>query len=499
MALVKGTNPIIMADVPDPDVIFADGAFYMINTTMHFMPGGEILRSYDLINWEHAAYVFDSIDGTPAQRLEGDLDIYGKGMWAGSLRFHDGMFYVAFSCNDTKKTYIYRAPSAEGPWVRNDIEGFYYDLSLLFDGDRVFVVHGNTDIYMTELNSDLTAPKEGGLSRLIVHDEQAKILGYEGSHIYKIDGRYYLFLIHSLPDRWMRTEAMFSSDSPEGEFVGGDILEASLDDRPDGCAQGGIVEGPEGIWHAVLFRDNGALGRIPVLADVDKTEDGFVFHKPSRDISAVSLRPGYTYRPLVGSDDFRTASDDRVEYGSFGFRSFWQFDHEPELSLITRDLKEGTVTIRTGKVTDSFTHAKNMLTQRTVGPKCSAEVTLDASDIGEGDTAGLAILQGRYAYVGITRRDGELYAVMCSEGAEHEAVRIGSPVIRLRSSCDFEDGRDVVTFFIDTDRGMRRIGEAHKLEFTLDHFTGARFALFILSSKKEGGEATFSSFEYFKD
>ena len=224
MALIKGTNPILMADVPDPDVIRVGDTYYMINTTMHFMPGGEILRSYDLINWEHETYVFDTIDGTPAQKLEGDLNIYGKGMWAGTIRHHDGMFYVAFSCNDTKKTYLYRSKDIKGPWKRNIIEGFYYDMSLLFDDDKVYVVHGNTDIFITELNEDLTGPKEGGLARQIVKDTNAKILGYEGSHIYKIDGRYYLFLIHSLPDRWMRTEAMYSADSLEDEFTGVTVL-----------------------------------------------------------------------------------------------------------------------------------------------------------------------------------------------------------------------------------------------------------------------------------
>lgn len=49
-------------DYPDPDVIFVNNTFYMISTTMHYMPGAEILRSYDLINWEHAAFVYDRLD-----------------------------------------------------------------------------------------------------------------------------------------------------------------------------------------------------------------------------------------------------------------------------------------------------------------------------------------------------------------------------------------------------------------------------------------------------
>ena len=487
MALIKGTNPILMADVPDPDVIRVGDTYYMINTTMHFMPGGEILRSYDLINWEHETYVFDSIDGTPAQRLEGDLNIYGKGMWAGTIRRHDGMFYVAFSCNDTKKTYLYRSEDIKGPWKRNVIEGFYYDMSLLFDEDKVYVVHGNTEVYITELDKDLTGPLEGGLSRLIVKDTDAEILGYEGSHIYKIDGRYYLFLIHSLPDRWMRTEAMFTSDSPEGEFTGGDILCASLEDRPDGLAQGGIVEGKDGRYHAVLFRDNGALGRIPVVIPVTKTEGGFAFAKPSKCIENTSSRPDHVYKPLAGSDDFK-ADDDRE---SFGFKSIWQFNHEPDLSLIRRDEEKGVVYIRTAKVTDKVTQAKNTLTQRTSGPVCSAEVTVDAKDLKEGDTAGLMLLQGKYSYAGITVKDGKCFCIMNATGEIIEEIPSDS-VIRLRAECDFTNGKDEVRYFVNG----KAIGKPFHMEFTLEHFTGARFALFVSSREQAGGEAGFSEFIY---
>ena len=233
-------------DIPDPDVIFHGGYYYLITTTMHFFPGGEILRSEDLKKWEHYSYVFDKLDSTPARRLEGDEHIYGKGMWAPSLRFNDGMFYVAFSSNDTHKTYLYRAEDLKGPWKLNEIKGFYHDLSLLFDNGKAYIVYGNTQIHLTELNSDLTAPEEGGLDRIIVDDSGNPMLGYEGSHVYKIDGRYYLFLIHSLRDKWRRVEAMYVSDSLEGEFTGGDIFDDDLGIRDTGFAQGGVVKGPSG-------------------------------------------------------------------------------------------------------------------------------------------------------------------------------------------------------------------------------------------------------------
>ena len=67
---MNNINPITKLDYPDPEVIRVGDTYYMVSTTMYFMPGCEILRSYDLVNWEHAVYVYDTLDGTAAQRLE---------------------------------------------------------------------------------------------------------------------------------------------------------------------------------------------------------------------------------------------------------------------------------------------------------------------------------------------------------------------------------------------------------------------------------------------
>ena len=86
-------NPITRQDYPDPDVIRVNDTYYMVSTTMHFMPGGVILRSYDLVNWEIVTYLYDNLESTPEQRLEKG-NIYGKGMWAASIRYHKDTFYV---------------------------------------------------------------------------------------------------------------------------------------------------------------------------------------------------------------------------------------------------------------------------------------------------------------------------------------------------------------------------------------------------------------------
>ena len=518
-------NPSLKMDFPDPDVIFVDGVYYMISTTMHFLPGGQILRSYDLLNWEHAAYVFDRLDSTDAQKLTDDKYIYGKGMWAASLRYHKGTFYVVFVCNDTWKTYLYRAEKIEGPWRKSEIEGFYHDCSLLFDDDdRIYIVYGNRQIYLTELNSELTGPKEGGLHRLIVEDSEEARLGYEGSHLYKINGRYYLFFIHSLAERWRRVEACFSSDSLEGEFTGGDILNDDMGFRDSGVAQGGIVCGVDDTWNAVLFQDSGAIGRIPVVVPVSWDGDRIVFgvdgevpHDMMLPVSA-KAKKHYEYAPLIGSDDFKygftwgenkDTDEFRRTFGTFGFRSFWQFNHEPDLDLVFRDENEGKLWIKTDKLSLNLNHARNTLTQRMVYPGCTSEVTIDGSQLRDGDCAGLCVLQGDYCWVGIEKKDGKLYEVMyahtSTEGPwdispvkgdvlEERALPDDKTTIKVRMKALFENEKDEAECEIFEDGKWEKTGTPHKLRFRLDHFTGARFGLFAYSQKETGGQAGFSEF-----
>ena len=519
----KPINPLTKLDYPDVDVIRVEDTYYMVSTTMYFMPGCEILRSYDLVNWEHAAYVYDRLDGTPDQRLEGEGNIYGKGMWAASLRYHKGRFYVCFVANDTGKTYLYTAEAIEGSWEKHYIEGFYHDGSLLFDDDdSVYIVYGNKHVRLLQLEEDLSGPKEGGLNRLIISDEGNPMLGYEGAHFYKINGKYYVFLIHSLRDRWRRVEACFVADSLEGEFKGGDIFNDDMGYCGQGVAQGGIVDTPEGKWYSILFQDRGAVGRIPVLIPFVWENDYPVFGengKVPEEIQVVSTRPEHICTPLVESDDFKTmpelSEQESVRrYGCFGLKSVWQFNHEPKLSLVEHRPEEGSLLIRTDKICSNVTQAKNTLTQRMLYPGCSAEVTLDISGLKDGDYAGLCALQGCYGFVGVTKREGKTYIVMVSKEAEtahmnaftkdspnekeQETVLVEGDSVRIRVDADFTDMKDEAKFFYfdRSDFTYKKIGITHKMYFKLDHFTGCRFGLFVYSTKETGGYAGFSHFIY---
>ncbi|MCR4989352.1 MAG: glycoside hydrolase 43 family protein [Lachnospiraceae bacterium] len=513
----ENLNPIIRSDYPDPDVIRVGDTYYMISTTMHFMPGGVILRSYDLLNWEIASYIFDSLDDSPAERLELESTNYAGGMWAGSLRYHDGMFYAAFISHFSETTYLYTAKDVCDKWEKHTIEGMYHDLSLLFDDDgRKYIVYGNTEIHLTELNDDLTAPKKGGLDRIIIEDKTERILGYEGSHLYKINGKYYLFLINWPKDKektW-RTESCFVADSLDGEFKGGVVLKDDRGFFGQGVAQGGIVDTPGGKWYSVMFQDSGAVGRMPILCPVTFDKDGFpVFgsagHIPE-DFEVASSRPYYRYEPMNTSDSFVKNDPSKDDYDCI--KKQWQWNHVPDRDLFALR-PEGGLTLRTGKLCSNLTHARNTLTQRMIFPRCEAEVTIDASGLKNGDRAGLCALQGCYGYLAITREAGAYYLIKVVRNLNSEPAKVGASgdylpgevveKIRLSGStvtvclkANFEDLTDKLDFYYMKDNKFVKVGESHQLKYRLDHFTGARYGLFLYATEEIGGEATFTDFVF---
>lgn len=513
--VMRRENPVIRADYPDPDVIRVGDVYYMLSSTLHFLPGGVILRSYDLLNWEIAGYVFETFEGTEEARMTNERSNYGCGMWAGSLRFHKGRFYVSFAAKETCKTYFYSADSVEGPWESVCIDFYFHHGSLFFDDDdRVYLVFGHRELWIRELLPDLSGLKPGGFLRRLLEEREEVWLGYEGSHFQKINGRYYLFTIHwPKGGTGRRIQLCFAGDTLEGEFVGGPVLDDAPGFGNDGVAQGGLVETNDGSWYGMLMQDKGAAGRSPVLVPVT-WKDGFPLFGRGGKVPCIAEtkgnRPHYDYEPLYCSDSFDYRTD---EEGHCRLKRQWQWNHEPNPALW--EIVSSGLRIITGKLCVNVTQAVNTLTQRMFFPKSSVEVTVDASDLNEGDYAGLCALQGCYGLLAITRELSRYYLVVIERedteknrstripdympGVITEKTSLVSPRVRLRMEADFTKGTDTVHFFYREPREggkWRRAGGSHRLYFGLDHFAGGRFGLAVYATKKTGGSAAFRDFVY---
>ena len=235
------------------------------------------------------------------------------------------------------------------------------------------------------MKPDLSGIKEG-TERIFIENASAPSgdnvgLPAEGSQLFKVNGKYYLFNI-TWPRGGMRTVVIHRADNMNGPWEG----RVALQDK--GVAQGGLIDTPDGRWFAYLFRDNGAVGRIPYLVPV-KWEDGWpvlgINGKVPETLdlpASKGLIPG-----IVASDEFIRKKKDAA------LPLVWQWNHNPDNSLWSVGERKGYLRLKTGRVDADFLSARNTLTQRTVGPVCSGTTSMDVSNMKEGDFAGLALLQ----------------------------------------------------------------------------------------------------------
>jgi beta-xylosidase len=491
----KAHNPIIFADVPDMSMIRVGDTYFMSSTTMHMSPGVPIMKSKDLINWQIVSYCYDTLVSNDDMNLENGKSTYGKGSWASSIRYHNGTFYVSTFASTSGKTHIYSTQNIEkGIWKTISFRPSLHDHSLFFDDDgKVYMLYGNKKLTLVELNDDLSGIKEGGVNLVVIENTAAPTdsiansgLG-EGSQLFKVNSKYYLFNI-TWPRGGMRTVVIHRADKLTGPWEG----RIALQDL--GVAQGGLIDKPDGTWYSYLFRDYGAVGRIPYLVPV-KWVDGWPALGENGKVPATlnlpankSLIPG-----IVNSDEFSRKNNKPT------LPLVWQWNHNPDKRLWSLTERKGFLRLKTGRIDTSFLLAKNTLTQRTIGPVCTGSISLDISNMKDGDFAGLSLLQKNYGLVGVRINGNNKIIVMINAtgGKPVEAAQLPleQKTVHFKAECDFTEKKDVADFFYSLDgKNWKPIGTQLKMAYTLPHFMGYRFALFNYATKNIGGSVDFDYF-----
>lgn len=320
------SNPVIYADVPDMDIIRVNDTYYMVSTTMHLSPGCPIMKSKDLVNWEIVNYVYDILGDTDAMNLRNGESMYGNGQWAASLQYHNNKYYVVFNSNTTGHAYIYTTDDIEkGSWTKTELAKSYHDMALFFDDNTPYIVYGSGEIKYVELSEDLSGEKEGGKSGTLFSAHSGADAGkfdgglsFEGTHVMKKDGYYYVFNI-CWPSGKPRIEVCHRSKSfIDGTWETKEILNANFSNNGTsaGVAQGGVIDTEDGRWYGFMFQDHGAIGRTPILTDC-KWIDGWPMLGKDGDGKTVEAEmklpvEGSESKSLVKSDEFYNDAEHRV-------------------------------------------------------------------------------------------------------------------------------------------------------------------------------------------
>lgn len=492
--LSQALNPIIYADVPDLSMVRVGKSYYMSSTTMHLSPGVPIMKSNDLVNWKIISYVYDTLANIPDLNLADGKSAYGRGSWASSLRFQYGVFYLSTFSSTTGKTYVFKTKDIEKScWERMSFSPSLHDNSIFFDDDgKVYMIYGVSKLKMVELKKGFSGIVENS-ERVLIENASAPagnniMLGAEGSQLFKVHGKYYLFNI-TWPRNGMRTVVIHRANDIDGPWEG----KLALQDL--GVAQGGLIDMPDGRWYAYLFRDYGGVGRIPYLVPVQWKDgwpvlgmDGKVPEKMDMPKNK-SLIPG-----IVHSDEFTRKKNDN------SMPLVWQWNHNPDHSLWNLNARKGYLRLKTGRLDTSFVFARNTLSQRTIGPECMGSTSIDITNMKEGDFAGLGLLQKNYGLIGVQVYSNQKSIVMVSANTgkpiEIEKIPLTQNLIYLKAECNFKERADIAQFYYSlTGKNWINIGEPLKMPYTIPHFMGYRFCLFNYATKNTGG---FADFDYFR-
>lgn len=479
-------NPLTYTDIPDNDVIRVGEDFYMISTTMYFCPGAPIMHSRDLVHWNIVSYVYDFLDDDDTYNLRDGRHAYGKGQWAASLRYHEGMYYAMFVALDQGKTYVFRTDDiTKSYWQKTEIDRVFHDPGLIFDEGRAYVVWGAGTLRITELKPDLSGVLEGGVDRVLLELPENGMLRGEGTHMYHIGDWYYLLEI-DWPRGDVRTETCWRSRELLGEYESKIVLKGEFDGRKDGVAQGAIVDTENGDWYAVMFQDHGAVGRIPTLQPVTWTDGWPVLGDdtvPVKDFQ-VRLAP-YGENHVWASDEFGSSSLDLV----------WQWNHKPVDGAWSLSERPGWMRLTTSHLATGIADARNTLTQRTVGPACFSEVKIDASGLKPGDHAGLCAFQSHYCALEVQVDES---GARCLVGLDFEGEVFREELDRaevvLKIIYDFNEDIAYMAYSLDGEE-WSSIDYSLKMRYTLDYFTGYRSALYCYATSETGG---FADFDYFR-
>ncbi len=514
----KIQNPMLWADVPDPDVIRVGDTYYLVSTTMHLMPGAPIMTSKDLKNWETVGYIFDRLTDSPKYDLLNGT-VYGRGQWATSLKYHNGKFYALLAPNERGAmgdTYIFSAEKAEGPWTIVSRMRHFHDCSLFFDDDgRVYVIYGTGE--MMELKPDLSDVIEGTHQQLFQREEDEKGI-LEGSRMIKHNGKYYLLMIsHVYAPGKHRREVCYRADNIRGPYEKQVILESEFGGFSYE-AQGTIVDTPDGDWIGIIFQDRGGVGRVLTVMPC-RWVNGWPMLGDENGKVPETVRPlvyGQPATAIVKSDDF---SSDKLGL-------HWQWNHNPIDEAWSLKERPGFLRLKTNRVVSNLYLAPNTLTQRMEGPTCSGTIAIDISKMKDGDCAGLAAFNSDTGALVIKKKGKNLVLEMVEMSVtltdlDKEVTNVEEKVIEsiplnaqlstlnaqlfLRIDADFRPvnghGRDAANFYYSIDGSQwTQIGtKDYRLNFDWRRFfMGSKFGIFCYATKKKGGYVDIEAFDYNK-
>ena len=519
-------NPVLPGDFSDPDVIRVGGDYYFITSTFQYSPGMAVLHSKDLVNWEFLSHCVADLTQMGPELNWDRMNRYNRGIYAGTIRYHDGKFWVFWTTMD-EGVFMTTASNAAGPWAPVtrvwDSQGWDDPAPFWDDDGQAYLIlsnPGNTQDNLGKWVPHLFKLSRGGTR---IDAASAKVLDAfstsEGNKLYKINGLYYFFHNEYHRKQNVRVGVMMRAHSLNGPWEKKTILEDApgrYDRQPN---QGGLVQTEAGDWCFITQQGRGENGAeyfharrgnadaaLPRSMDQTGTYDG-------RPPSLIPVKwadgwpmPGLidkngagnlvwtALKPVAGFPRQVPQSSDNFSAATLGPQ--WEWNYQPRSEKWSLTARPGWLRLEAFAplVKGDFFKAGNTLTQRIMGTDGgTVQVKLDAAGMADGQIGGLVFFWKDYAQIGVAQTGGRRRIVFSTDGVLTPGPELLSAnlawvraTIDARGGCVFACSLDGQTF---TPMGVR-------FDFGWHNYRGTRLGLFTYNDLGEHGRLDFNNFIY---
>ena len=532
-------NQILPADYSDPDVLRMGKDYYLISSTFQFSPGIVILHSRDLVNWKTIGSVVKNLP----EELKDDrfnwtvMDHYSKGVYAASLRYHEGKFWCYFTTYNKGGIYVATAKNITGPWKvqmmkdKNgaDLKGINWDDNCPFwdDNGKAYMIASNPGKnwfpILFQMSWDGTQLLDADVNKMkIKTDDQTdrgtnilpKATLGEGNKLFKKDGYYYLYHNECFGENDRRAVMIRSKNlygtkpdgtpgkpgdpgmydlSPQGTQTYVMVHPDSTGGRFD---QGAIIDSPDGKkWYFLTHQGGGYQNGRPVSLLPLTWVDGWPMAGVDCNNDSVAEPVWEAEKPVQGQKKcFPQGSD---EYNCKKLDPQWMWNYHPRSDKWSLSDRKGYLRLYAFKPLkeSTFFKAGNTICQRYVkSDTTQADIKMDISGMAMGQEAGFSHFNGglNYCILSIKMTEKGKVIQYNNNGKIIEGETISVSTIWLRSVVD---SKGVNQYYYSKD-GNLFIQMGNQYKVCWGGYRGDNIGIFNYNDLGESGYVDVDWFHY---
>ncbi|MEO8112374.1 MAG: glycoside hydrolase 43 family protein [Ginsengibacter sp.] len=499
-------NPILNADYSDPDAVRVGDDFYLVSSSFEDIPGLPILHSKDLVNWNIIGHGL--LRQPPYDHFS--TPQHGDGVWAPSIRFHNGEFYIYYPDPDFG-IYLIKAKNAAGPWSQPLLvaagKGLIDPCPLWDDDGNVYLVHAfagsragiKSILVIKKLSKDGTEILDEGK---LVYDGHEKDPTIEGPKIYKRNGYYYIFApAGGVSTGW---QLVLRSKNIYGPYERKVVMDQGSTNI-NGPHQGAWVTTQTGEDWFLHFQDKDMYGRVVHLQPmiwkndwpvIGEDKDGDVKGEPVLKYKKPNVEKKYSITTPAESDEFNA--------NSLGLQ--WQWMANPAATFYFMNPAEGSLRLYSQRLPDSDNNlwaAPNVLLQKFPAGEfmITTKMNFHPNEKVENEKAGLTILGMSYANIALKDKEDGVYLVysVCKDAdkgnKETESVitKMNTGEIYLRVKV-MQGGKCFFSYSLD---GKSFLNAGNEFDAAPGRWIGAKAGIFF-TRESQTNDSGYADFDWFR-